>query len=95
MSADDSGQPERGQFKPLTAEIADQFVIWCKGRDFGQDREIANKDVLEAFDGMSIGDVRWLAQAIIQAKVIPDLGTMARAILARDVAILRSGDRNP
>jgi hypothetical protein len=95
MTVEPTGQPERGQFKPLTAEYADKFVIWCKGRDFGQDREIANKDVLDVFDGFSIDDVRWLAEAIIQAKVIPDLGTMARAILARDVAILRSDDRNP
>jgi len=95
MTVEPSGQSERAEFKPISGADVDLFLIWCKGRDFGESPQIANADALDAFRGFSIGDLKWLCQAMIQAKAIPDLSTMARAILARDVAILRSNDRNP
>lgn len=86
--------PETAEFKPISGADADKFLIWCKGTNYGIDANIANKDVQDAFLGFSIGDLKWICLAINQAKTIPDLATIRRAILARDVAILRSGDRD-
>lgn len=94
MTVEPSGQSERAEFKPISGADVDKFLIWCNGTDYGIDPQIANKDVQDAFGGFSIGDLKWICQAIVQAKTIPALGTMARAILARDVAILRSDNRN-
>jgi hypothetical protein len=93
MSGDQGDAPERPEFKPLTGADVDKFLDWCKGTEYWNDANIANVDVLDAFGGFSIGDLKWICQAIIQAKEIPDVSIMARAILARDVAILRPSIR--
>jgi hypothetical protein len=86
---------ETPQSEPITGGDAIKFASWCNGLDFANDANIEDQDVLDAFRGFSVADLIWLCRAINQAQGIPDLAIMAKAILARDVAILRSGDRNP
>lgn len=93
MTADPSGQSERPEFKPISGADADKFLIWCNGTEYGIDAQIANKDVLDAFRGFTIGDLKWLCQAIHQAQGIPDLAAMVKAIKSRDVAVLRSTEK--
>lgn len=87
--------PDRTEYKPISLADVDKFLIWCNGTDYGIDPLIANKDVLAAFDGFTIGDLKWICQAIHQARQIPDLATMVKAIKSRDVTDIRLGDRNP
>ncbi len=95
MPTDQGDQSERPKFKPISGADVDKFLIWCNGTDYEIDPQIENKGVLEAFDGFSVGDLKWLCQAINQARRIPDLAIMAKAIKSRDVTDLRLGDRNP
>lgn len=79
-------------YQPISGADADIFLSWCNGAGFTIDPEIDVQAVLEAFDGFTKTDLRWLCQAIRQAGNAPDLATMAKAVKARDVAPLR--DRN-
>lgn len=84
---------DRAEYQPITGADADIFLSWCKGAGFTIDPEIDVQAVLAAFSGFTKSDLRWLCAAMRQANNAPDLGRMAKAIKARDVAPLR--DRNP
>lgn len=81
------------KFTPICGSDTAKFLLWCTGTGFEIDAQIDNAELLEAFRGFSVLDLKWLCQAIKQAGNIPDLATMRKATLARDVSVLR--DRDP
>ena len=86
-----------GDWRPISGADCDVFLSWANAQGFRIGPENANKDVQDAFQGFTAGDLRWLCKAMIQAQPKkPDLATLRRAVLARNVAILRlPNDRTP
>lgn len=87
------GTLEKLELPPMSTlpiEDANKFLDWLDGQDdVKKSGEISLIAVLEAFSGLSRGDLKWLCGAIHQAGKAPDPGTMKKATLARDVALLR------
>lgn len=80
---------ETPKFTPICGADTAKFLFWCTGTGLEIDAQIDNAELLAAFSGFSVFDLKWLCQAIKQAGNIPDLATMRKATQARDVSILR------
>lgn len=86
------GKVEKIEIPPITTlplEDANMFLDWLDGVDVKKSDEVTLIGVLEAFSGMTRGDLKWLCGAIRQAGKAPAPGTMKKATTARDVALLR------
>lgn len=79
-----------GRARQISGADADVFLSWASSSGFKFDPQIAIQDVEEAFRGFTDADLRWICKAMlyVQPKK-PDLATLRRAALARNVAILR------
>ena len=86
--AENSPRPAR--FQTITRADVQKLVTWIYEQDLQMhpDTMIVDK-LLTAFDGFTRGDLRWLCAAIKQAGEVPAPSYMAKAIRARDVALLR------
>ena len=68
----------------------EKLVEWIYAQELPTHPDAMIVDILvEAFDGFKQSDLRWLCAAIKQARGVPAPSCMARAIRARDVALLR------
>lgn len=68
-----------------------KFINWVHAQDLPVHADVKVGHCAVAFSGLCVADLRWLCQAIRQAGRAPVPATMKKAILARDVSILRPG----
>ncbi len=68
-----------------------KFVDWIKKQDLPIHADVKVGHCQVCFSGMCVADLRWLCQAIRQAGRAPAPTTMKKAVIARDVSILRPG----
>lgn len=73
----------------LPVQDARRFLDWLDQQDVKRAEGIGLITCMEALSGCTQGDLRWLCAAIHQAGIAPAPGTMKKAVLARDVAVLR------
>lgn len=71
------------------------FIDWLKGQEFEVHVDVTVGHILTDLSGKRPEDLRWLCQAILQAKKAPEPWRMSKALKARDVGILRGIDPEP
>lgn len=71
------------------------FIEWLKTQEFEVHVDVTLGHVLTDLSGKRPEDLRWLCQAILQAKKAPEPWRMSKALKARDVGILRGVDPEP
>ncbi len=69
-----------------------ELVDWIYKQDFHIHRQVTAAHLVAALSGMIRDDFRWLCYAMSQANRAPAPSVMRRALIDRDVGILRDGN---
>lgn len=75
----------------IQLEDARVFVDWIKKQSIEIHVDVTPGRVLVVLSGLGLPDLKWLCKAILQAGRAPQPETMKKAVVARDVRVLRPG----
>ena len=81
--------PENFARSAIQHEDAVRFRDWIFAQKIPVHAQVTIGGILVGLSGLGRKDLRWLCQAILQAKRAPSPGYMRRAVLTHDVSVLR------
>ena len=81
--------PENFARSAIQHDDATRFRDWIFAQKIPIHAQVTIGGILVGLSGLGRKDLRWLCQAILQAKRAPSPGYMRRAVLTHDVSVLR------